>query len=84
MFVAEQGREPANLDEYVAWSQRRQAMALRAAAAACKSRFPHCGGILLWMGHDSFPCAANTAIVDFWGRPKPAALAVGEVFCSAA
>jgi len=44
-----------------------------------RARFPRCGGILLWMGHDSFPCPANTAIIDFWGRPKPA-LAVGGVW----
>ncbi len=79
-FVAEKGREPANLEEYVAWSQERQARALAIAARACKARFPRCGGLLIWMGHDSFPCTANTSIVDFHGRPKPAARAVAEVF----
>jgi len=34
------------------------------------------------MGHDSFPCTANTAVVDFEGKPKPAAVALGEVFRS--
>jgi beta-mannosidase len=72
-FVNELGREPANLEEYVTWSQERQARALEIAFRACKGRFPHCGGFLIWMGHDSFPCAANTAIVDFHGKPKPAA-----------
>jgi beta-mannosidase len=81
-FVAEQGREPASLEEFVAWSQARQAEALRIAAAACKGRFPRCGGFLVWMGHDSFPCTANTAIVDFDGRAKPAAVALGKVFHS--
>jgi beta-mannosidase len=80
VFVAEQRREPADLEEYVAWSQARQAEALHVAAASCKARFPRCGGLLIWMGHDSFPCAANTSIVDFWGRPKPAALALRGVF----
>jgi beta-mannosidase len=79
-FVAEQGREPSGLEEYVAWSQARQAEALRVAALACKARFPRCGGLLIWMGHDSFPCAGNTSIVDFWGRPKPAALALRAIF----
>jgi len=32
------------------------------------------------MGHDCFPCPNNTAILDFDGRPKPAALALGEIF----
>ena len=79
-FVKEKGREPQSLDEYVTWSQERQAEALRIAAEACKSRFPRCGGFIIWMGHDSFPCTANTAIVDFEGRPKPAALALAEIF----
>ncbi len=83
-FVAEHGREPAGLEEYVAWSQARQAAALRIAAQACKARFPRCGGILIWMGHDSFPCTTNTSIIDFWGRPKPAALALRAIFTSPA
>jgi hypothetical protein len=36
--------------------------------------------MLIWHGHDCFPCTANTALLDFEGNPKPAALAVGEVF----
>ena len=80
IFVEECGREPASLEEFVAWSQARQAEALVIAARACKDRFPRCGGFIIWMGHDSFPCTANTAIVDFDGEPKPAALALREVF----
>ncbi len=80
VFVEEHGREPADLAEYVAWSQARQAAALTIAASACKDRFPRCGGFLVWMGHDSFPCTANTAIVDFEGEPKPAAAALRQVF----
>lgn len=79
-FVRLHGREPRDLREYVAWSQARQAEGLVRAARACKRRFPRCGGFIVWMGHDSFPCPANTAILDFDGNPKPAALALGEVF----
>jgi beta-mannosidase len=79
-FLAEQGREPATIEEYVDWSQKRQAMFLVRAASACKARFPRCGGFIVWMGHDCFPCTANTAILDLYGRPKPAALALAEVF----
>ena len=79
-FLAVVGREPQDLEEYVAWSQARQAEALAIAARACKSRFPRCGGFIVWMGHDSFPCTANTAIVDFEGCLKPAAYALAEVF----
>jgi beta-mannosidase len=79
-FLAEQGREPRDLEEFVAWSQQRQAVFLTRAVAACQGRFPRCGGIILWMGHDSFPCPTNTAILDFHGQEKPAALAVGKLF----
>lgn len=79
-FVEEHGREPANLEEYVEWGQARQAEALRIAAGACKQRFPRCGGFIVWMGHDCFPCFANTSILDFDGEPKPAALALARVW----
>ncbi|MHB1294223.1 MAG: glycosyl hydrolase 2 galactose-binding domain-containing protein [Anaerolineae bacterium] len=79
-FVREMGREPQDLEEYVAWSRQRQAWLLATAARASKARFPRCGGFIVWMGHDCFPCAANTSIVDYDGCPKPAALALGEVF----
>jgi beta-mannosidase len=79
-FALETGREPASLDEFVAWSQKRQAEALTLAVSAAKSRFPACGGVILWMGHDCFPCTANASIVDFDGNPKPAALALRRIF----
>ena len=81
-FLTEHGRDPHDLAEFVAWSQRRQAAGLVRAVSACKGRFPRCGGIILWMGHDSFPCTANTAIIDFHGNLKPSAVAVAEVFLS--
>ena len=80
VFVNEIGREPTDLEEYVDWSQARQSKALSIAAKACKDRFPRCGGILLWTGHDCFPCEANTSIIDFDGNPKPAALALREIW----
>jgi beta-mannosidase len=78
--VREKGREPETLEEYVEWSQARQAKALSIAVGALKSRFPGCGGSLIWMGHDCFPCTANTAIIDFDGEPKPAAIALSKVW----
>ena len=81
-FRRDHGRDPLDLEEYVAWSQRLQAEALRRAAGSCKRRFPACGGIIIWMGHDSFPCPCNTSILDFHGHPKPAALALREIFRS--
>jgi len=79
-FVAEEGREPASLEEFVTWSQARQAMALEIVADSLKSKFPRCGGVIFWMGHDSFPCTANTSVIDFEGRPKPAARAIQNIF----
>ena len=76
----ELGREPESLQEYVNWSQNRQARALAIAVKACKDRFPRCGGSIIWMGHDCFPCTANTSIVDFNGDPKPAAVALKAVW----
>lgn len=80
VFVQELGREPQSLEEFVEWSQERQRRALEFAVRTTRAKFPRCGGILLWMGHDSFPCTANTAIIDFDGKPKPAAVTVGEIF----
>ncbi|MGB9588675.1 MAG: hypothetical protein ACPL7O_10905, partial [Armatimonadota bacterium] len=69
-----------DLEEYVEWSQERQKNALYIAVKSCKERFPKCGGLLIWMGHDCFPCTANTAIIDFEGNPKPAALALKKIW----
>jgi beta-mannosidase len=68
------------LTKYVELSQALQAEALTIAAKACKDRFPRCGGFLLWMGHDAFPCPANTSIIDFDQRPKPAYHALAKIF----
>ncbi len=63
-------------------TQSAQAEALAIAAGECKKRFPRCGGVLIWMGHDCFPCPANTSIIDFLARPKPAYHALRKVFQS--
>ncbi len=79
-FIATHDREPNNLEEYVTWSQERQAQALSIVAHELKAKFPRCGGVIFWMGHDSFPCTANTSILDYAGEPKPAALALAKIF----
>jgi beta-mannosidase len=78
-FIDEKGHEPSSLAEYVEWSQKRQADALAIALVTAQSRFPACGGIIFWMGHDAFPCTANLSIVDFDGNPKPAATRLRDV-----
>lgn len=68
------------LARYVELSQALQAEALAVAAAACRGRFPRCGGVLLWMGHDLFPCPINTSVIDFDATPKAAYHAVRAEF----
>jgi len=80
IFEQEFGRSPQSVAEYVTWSQERQAKALAYAVSAMKARFPRCGGAIIWMGHDSFPCSANTSVIDFEGKLKPAATALADVF----
>jgi beta-mannosidase len=74
------GKEPLSLDEYVAWSQERQTTGLSIALQANKSRFPKCGGFIIWMGHDSYPCPVNTSIIDFDGNLKPAAVELSKIW----
>lgn len=74
-----------SLENLVGWvdaSQARQADLLAIAAATSKLRFPECGGFVIWMGHDSFPCAVSLSLLNVDGTAKPAAAAVGKVFRS--
>jgi beta-mannosidase len=82
LFLEQGGKEDASLDDYIRWSQERQAQALTIVASNLKGKFPRCGGVIFWMGHDCFPCTANTSAIDFWGRYKPAALALKKIFLS--
>jgi len=81
-FAEEHGfsRDREELARFVEVTQQEQAEALSYMVASCKQRFPCCGGVILWMGHDCYPCPTNTAIVDFDGQPKPAAIALKKVF----
>ena len=79
-FVKDHGRPARDLAEFVAWSQQLQARSLDMAARAIKRRFPRNGGMIVWMGHDPFPCPINTAVLDFLGRPKPGAEALKRIF----
>jgi len=79
-LVSAYGREPDNLIEYVSWSQAEQATRISLEMKSCKDRFPRCGGVLLWSGHDTFPLTINSSLIDFDGNLKPAALAVSNVW----
>lgn len=74
------GGRADDLAGFVAWSQQRQAELLAIAVSACQERFPRCGGFIVWMGHDCFPCPINTAVIDADGVPKPAGEKLGELF----
>jgi beta-mannosidase len=65
---------------YVAVTQDAQAQAYAIAAKACKSRFPQCGGFVVWMGHDCFPCPANNSLIDYLCTPKAAYKSLQAIF----
>ena len=79
-FIQKKGHAPENLEEFVAWGQARQSAAPALATRAALSRFPACGGFMVWMGRDAFPCSANTDVIDFDGNLKSAAAALAKVY----
>jgi beta-mannosidase len=72
--------EKSAVAEYVRYTREFQAQAYAIAASACKDRFPRCGGFIIWMGHDCFPCPANNSVIEFDRSVKPAYHALKEVF----
>ncbi|MBP5274022.1 MAG: hypothetical protein ILO36_03685 [Abditibacteriota bacterium] len=78
IFRREKGKDAESAEEYASWSRKRHAELLVKAAGAYKKNFGKHGGIIIWMGHDCYPCPANTSIIDYYRRPKPAALALKE------
>ena len=78
IFEREMGKKADNVEEYIEWSQKRQAELLVKAIGTMKKRFPTSGGFVVWMGHDLYPCPANTSIIDYYRRPKPAAIALRD------
>lgn len=81
-FELEKNRQPETLDEYVAWQQDRQTKGLTIAIEAAKNRFPACGGFIIWMGHDCFPCPANTSVFDYEGNAKPVVTDIERIWKS--
>lgn len=77
--------EGADLAELPAWvdrSQARQADLLGYAARQSRDRFPACAGFLVWLGHDTFPCAVSLSLLDADGGLKPAAETFRDIFAS--
>jgi len=83
-FAGKFGHLPPDqaLAKYVEHTRQEQAEGLAIAAQACKLRFPRCGGFVVWMGHDCFPCPSNTSVIDFARNPKPAWHALRQVFAA--
>lgn len=74
------GNNLNDIDAYIKWSQDRQTEGLTMALKKSKEKFPECGGFIIWMGHDSFPCMVNTSIVDFEGNPKPVTKELSKIW----
>jgi beta-mannosidase len=79
-FELEMGYTPKNISEYIEWQQNRQTKGLAIAIEAAKKRFPACGGFIIWMGHDCFPCTANTSIFDYDGNAKPVVAEIEKIW----
>jgi beta-mannosidase len=76
----QEGGDLTSLHAFVTWSQQRQATFLTAAAGATQRRFPGVGGFIGWMGHDCYPCPANTSVIDCNARLKPAGVALRKLW----
>jgi hypothetical protein len=57
-------------------SPQRQADALAIALESAQSRFPACGGIMFWMGHDTFPARPTSPSSTLTAIQKPPRLAL--------
>lgn len=60
------------LEAYSAAFRFTQAEALRYMAEALRKAGDKKSGIIIWMGNEPFPNAANTSVLEFDGCPKPA------------
>ena len=72
--------EQMSVENYAAWSQKRQAEGYAIAMGTIRKKFPEVGGMLIWMGHDSYPCFTNNSIIDFDGNVKPAGFALQKIW----
>lgn len=61
-------------------SQGLQAEVIRYAIHAGRRRSPECAGALVWQLDEPWPNAHNTALVDYYGKPKLAYYAAKKAF----
>jgi beta-mannosidase len=60
---------PADLDEYIRFSQMAQAEGLKFGVEHYRRRKPHCSGTLVWQFDDCWP-VLSWSVVDYYGFPK--------------
>ena len=64
--------EVRDINTYVRAFRFTQAEALRYVVSAIRYAGDRKAGIIIWMGNEPFPNAANTSVLEFDGCPKPA------------
>jgi beta-mannosidase len=67
--VGGEGGIPISLQDFIAASQRAQALGLQIAIEHMRRRKGETGGVCLWQFNEPWP-AISWAIVDYWRRPK--------------
>ncbi|HUO11395.1 MAG TPA: glycoside hydrolase family 2 protein [Caulobacteraceae bacterium] len=60
---------PANLEDYVDFTQIAQAEGMKFAVEHFRRRKPHCSGSLIWQHNDCWPCV-SWSLVDYYGFGK--------------
>ena len=68
------------LERYIWCSQYLQSESLRYILESNRRRQWRCSGSIIWMGNEPFANTANTAIVEVWGRLKPASAFVRRAY----
>jgi beta-mannosidase len=72
--------EQRDINAYVRAFRWVQAEALRYVTSAIRYAADKKAGIIIWMGNEPFPNAANTSLLEFDGCPKPAYYEMKKMF----
>ncbi len=69
-----------NIDRYVRAFRFTQAEALRYVSGTIRHAGDKKAGMIIWMGNEPFPNAANTSVLEYDGCPKPAYFELKRMF----